>query len=201
MCDMGIETIYPTMNLSKRQQHAQIVPYLLRNAVITRPNQAWSIDITYLPIEHGFLFLTAVIDWCSRCIVGWEVDDTLDTRMVIIALTKAFKIARSLILNSDQGCQFTSQKYKDFLKKNHVRQSMDGKSRWADNIMVERWFRTFKYDEAYLTQYHNLREARICIHRYIKKYNFLRYHSAIGDKPPAECCYPAMLLEIAKTVA
>ena len=126
-------------------------PYLLRNAVIDKPNQAWSIDITYIPIKHGFLYLTAVIDWYSRCIVGWEVDDTLDTRMVLNALNKAFKIAKPQILNSDQGCQFTSQQYIDFVKENGIRQSMDGKSRWADNIMIERWFRGFKYEEAYLT--------------------------------------------------
>ena len=90
------------------RQQAKVCPYLLRNAVIDRPNQAWSIDITYIPIKHGFLYLTAVIDWYSRCIVGWEVDDTLDTRMVITALKKAFMVAKPIILNSDQGCQFTS---------------------------------------------------------------------------------------------
>ena len=148
------------MNLSKRMQQAKVCPYLLRNAVIDKPNQVWSIDITYIPIKRGFLYLTAVIDWYSRCIVGWEVDDTLDTRMVINALKKAFKVAKPQILNSDQGCQFTSQKYIDFVKENGIRQSMDGKSRWADNIMIERWFRSFKYEEAYLTQYNNIKEAK-----------------------------------------
>ena len=104
MIEMGIDPIYPKMNLSKRMQQAKVCPYLLRNAVIDRPNQAWSIDITYIPIKHGFLYLTAIIDWYSRCIVGWEVDDTLDTRMVINALKKAFKAAKPLILNSEQGC-------------------------------------------------------------------------------------------------
>ena len=106
MNEMGIDPIYPKMNLSKRMQQAKVCPYLLRNAVIDRPNQAWSIDITYIPIKRGFLYLTAVIDWYSRCIVGWEVDDTLDTRMVITALKKAFMVAKPVILNSDQGCQF-----------------------------------------------------------------------------------------------
>ena len=106
MNEMGIDPSYPKMNLSKRMQQAKICPYLLRNAVIDRPNQAWSIDITYIAIKHGFLYLTAVIDWYSRCIVGWEVDDTLDTRMVITALKKAFMVAKPVILNSDQGCQF-----------------------------------------------------------------------------------------------
>ena len=151
MNEMDIYPIYPKMNLSKRMQQAKVCPYLLRNAIIDKPNQAWSIDITYIPIKRGFLYLTAVIDWHSRCIVGWEVDDTLDTRMVINALKKAFKVAKPQILNSDQGCQFTSQQYIDFVKVNGIRQSMDGKSRWADNIMIERWFRSFKYEEAYLT--------------------------------------------------
>ena len=138
MTEMGIDPIYPKMNLSKRMQQAKVCPYLLRNAVIDRPNQAWSINITYIPIKHGFLYLTAIIDWYSRCIVGLEIDNTLDTRMVINALKKAFKVAPPLILNSDQGCQFTSTEYIAFLKVNHIRQRMDGKSRWADNIMIER---------------------------------------------------------------
>ena len=166
MNEMDIYPIYPKMNLSKRMQQAKVCPYLLRNAVIDKPNQAWSIDITYIPIKRGFLYLTAVIDWHSRCIVGWEVDDTLDTRMVVNALKKAFKVAKPQILNSDQGCQFTSQQYIDFVKENGIRQSMDGKSRWADNIMIERWFRSFKYEEVYLTQYNNIKEARAAIGQY-----------------------------------
>ena len=194
MNEMDIHSIYPKMNLSKRMQQAKVCPYLLRNAVIDKPNQAWSIDITYIPIKHGFLYLTAVIDWYSRCIVGWEVDDTLDTRMVLNALNKAFKIAKPQILNSDQGCQFTSQQYIDFVKENGIRQSMDGKSRWADNIMIERWFRSFKYEEAYLTQYNNIKEASAAIKRYVHTYNFERYYSALDYHTPAEYYYPAMLM-------
>lgn len=194
MNEMDITPIYPKMNLSKRMKRAKICPYLLRNAVIDKPNQAWSIDITYVPIKHGFLYLTAVIDWYSRCIVGWDIDDTLDTNMVINALKKAFKIAKPRILNSDQGSQFTSQRYIDFVKGNKVLQSMDGKSRWADNIMIERWFRSFKYDEAYLTQYRNIKEARRAISKYIHTYNFERGHSSLKYQTPAECYYPAMVL-------
>ena len=114
--------------------------------------------------------------------------------MVINALKKAFKTAKPQILNSDQGCQFTSQQYIDFVKGNGIRQSMDGKSRWADNIMIERWFRSFKYEEAYLTQYNNIKEARAAIGRYIHTYNFERCHSALDYKTLAECYYPAMIL-------
>ena len=195
MNEMGIDPIYPKMNLSKRMQQAKVCPYLLRNAVIDRPNQAWSIDITYIPIKRGFLYLTAVIDWYSRCIVGWEVDDTLDTRMVITALKKAFMVAKPVILNSDQDCQFTSNEYMNFRKENQIRQSMDGKSRWADNIMIERWFRSFKYEEAYLTQYNNIREARKAIGKYVHTYNFERCHSALNNQTPASCYYPILLLD------
>ena len=111
-------------------KQAKVCPYLLRNAVIDRPNQAWSIDITYIPMKQGFLYLTAIIDWYSRCIVGWDVDDTLDTTIVINACKKAFKVAKPLIINSAQGSQFTSDKYIEFIRDNGIRQSMDGKSRW-----------------------------------------------------------------------
>lgn len=201
MDEMAIDPIYPKPNLSKRQKQAQVVPYLLRNAVIDAPNQAWSIDITYIPMKRGFLYLTAIIDWYSRCIVGWELDDTLDTRACIEACNKAFKVAKPVILNSDQGCQFTSSEYKGILKENGIRQSMDGKSRWADNIMIERWFRTFKYDEVYLTEWKNIKEARAAIKQYIYKYNFERCHSSIGNVPPASMYYPAMLYSAAKEVA
>lgn len=198
MTEMAINPIYPKMNLSKCQQKAAVVSYLLRNAVIERPNQAWSIDITYIPIKRGFLYLTAIIDWYSRCIVGWELDDTLDTRACVEACKKAFRVAKPEILNSDQGCQFTSYEYKDFIRENGIRQSMDGKSRWADNIMIERWFRTFKYDEVYLTEWQNIKEARKAIAAYIHKYNFERCHSAIGNVPPATKYYPALLYEAAE---
>ena len=201
MREMDITPIYPKMNLSKRMKQAKVCPYLLRNAVIDRSNQAWSIDITYIPMKHGFLYLTAIIDWYSRCIVGWDVDDTLDTTMVINACKKAFKVAKPLIINSDQGSQFTSDKYIDFIRNNGIRQSMDGKSRWADNIMIERWFRSFKYEEAYLTEYANLKEAREAIGRYIYTYNFERCHQSIGNKRPAEVYYLVMLLDAARAAA
>ena len=201
MREMDITPIYPKMNLSKRMKQAKVCPYLLRNAVIDRPNQVWSIDITYIPMKHGFLYLTAIIDWYSRCIVGWDVDDTLDTTMVINACKKAFKVAKPLIINSDQDSQFTSDKYIDFIRNSGIRQSMDGKSRWADNIMIERWFRSFKYEEAYLTEYANLKEAREAIGRYIYTYNFERCHQSIGNKRPAEVYYPVMLLDAARAAA
>lgn len=197
MAEMAIHAIFPKPNLSKAAHGHKIYPYLLRNAVITRPNQAWSIDITYIRLDHGFVYLTAIIDWYSRCVVGWEIDDTLDTRMVINALKKAFEVAKPEILNSDQGCQFTSLEYTDFIKNNKITISMDGKSRWADNIMIERWFRTLKYEEVYLNDYANIREARKQIGEFIHSYNFERLHSSLDYQTPASMYYPILLNMVA----
>ena len=197
MQEMAITVIYPKPNLSKAANGNKIYPYLLKNVIVTRPNQAWSIDITYIRLKHGFVYLTAIIDWYSRCIVGWELDDTLASSMVLTALEKAFAVAKPIILNSDQGSQFTGHDYLDALKTNKIQISMDGKSRWADNIMIERWFRTLKYDEVYLKDYQNIKDARRQIGEYIHKYNFERLHSALGYQTPAESYYPMMLLKAA----
>lgn len=197
MQEMGISVIYPKPNLSKPAKGNKIYPYLLRNAVVTRPNQAWSIDITYIKLHHGFVYLTAIIDWYSRCIVGWELDDTLATPMVLRALEEAFKAAKPTILNSDQGSQFTGHDYIEYVEKNAVKISMDGKSRWADNIMIERWFRTLKYDEVYLKDYENIRDARRQIGDFIYKYNFEKLHSALGYQTPAENYYSALTTWVA----
>ena len=202
MREMHIRAIYPKINLSKRNQKEAIMPYLLRNYEVILPNQVWSIDITYIAMPHGHMYLTAIIDWYSRKIVGHYLSDTLDTESVMIPVRAAVATyGTPAIINSDQGCQFTSREYKEFLKVNHIRQSMDCKSRWADNVMIERWFRSFKYEEAYLTQYNNIKEARQAIRQYIRTYNYARCHSAIGNIPPAEAYFPAMLLDAAKAAA
>ena len=129
------------------------VPYLLRNKSVFLPNQVWSIDITYIKMRHGHMYLTAIIDWYSRLIVGWNLSDALDTSDVIRAVREAVEAHGTPgILNSDQGCQFTSEAYKAALKELHITQSMDGKFRWADNIMVERWFRSLKVEELYVNE-------------------------------------------------
>jgi len=195
MNEMGIEAIYPKPNLSKAAKNHQIYPYLLRYFVPNRPNQAWSIDITYIKMKHGFMYLTAIIDWHSRMIVGWEIDDTLSTRMVLSAVNKAFETAKPEILNSDQGSQFTSREYTEFVESKRVKISMDGKGRWADNIPIERWFRTLKYEEIYLKDYESPKEARQEIGKFIQDYNFVRIHSAI-DSTPAYKFYPAQLYDM-----
>ena len=192
MAEMGIEAIYPKPNLSKLAKNHPVYPYLLRNFVPTRQNQAWSIDITYIRMKHGFMYLTAIIDWYSRMIVGFELDDTLSTQMVKTAVSRAFETATPEILNSDQGSQFTSRDYIELVESNQVKISMDGKGRWADNIPIERWFRTLKYEEIYLKDYESPKEARREISKFIQDYNFKRIHSAI-NATPAYSYYPVQL--------
>lgn len=200
MNEMGIEAIYPKPNLSKASKNHPVYPYLLKHFVPMRPNQAWSIDITYIRMKRGFMYLTAIIDWFSRLIVSWELDDTLSGRMVRTAVSKAFETAKPEILNSDQGSQFTSGDYISLVESNRVRISMDGKGRWADNIPIERWFRTLKYEEIYLKDYESPKEARQEIGNFIYNYNFKRIHSVIGTTP-AYSYYPAQLYSILTATA
>ena len=185
MQEMGIHTVYPKPNLSKRNFKESVVPYLLRSKVVSFPNQVWSIDITYIKMRHGHMYLTAVIDWFSRKIVGWTLSDTLDTRPVLETVQKAVEnCGIPAILNSDQGSQFTSEEYKRLLKELHIRQSMDGKSRWADNIMIERWFRSLKTELIYINEFRSPKELRIALRQYIDTYNTIRPHEALNYQVP-----------------
>ncbi len=190
MQSMAIYAIYPKANLSKRNAKEAVVPYLLRNYPINFPNQVWSIDITYIPMKKGHMYLTAIIDWYSRKIVGHYLSDTLNTASVIYAVKEAVtKHGIPAILNSDQGSQFTADEYKALLKDLHIRQSMDGKSRWADNIMIERWFRSLKNEQIYPNEYHSPRELRMLINEYVDAYNRERPHEALGYKVPDAVYY------------
>lgn len=187
MREMGIHAVYPKPNLSKRDFKEATVPYLLRNKAVSFPNQVWSIDITYINMSHGHMYLTAVIDWFSRKIVGWTLSDTLDTRPVLEAVQNAVKSCGvPSILNSDQGSQFTSEEYKKLLRELHIRQSMDGRSRWADNILIERWFRSLKTELIYINEYRSPKELRAAIRGYINDYNTLRPHEALDYATPEE---------------
>lgn len=187
MQQMGIFPIYPKPNLSKRNFKESVVPYLLRNMPIFMPNQVWAIDITYIRMHHGHMFLTSIIDWYSRKIVGWELSDTLDTAPVIKAVTKAVNTyGVPGIINSDQGTQFTSNEYKLLLKSLGIRQSMDGKSRWADNVMIERWFRSLKTEKIYINEFRSPRELYRGIAEYIDEYNMERPHESLDYATPNE---------------
>ena len=172
MLVMGLYVIYPKPNLSKRDFRESIVPYLLKNKVVDFPNQVWSIDITYIPMGRRHLYLITIIDWFSRKIMGWTLSDTLDTSPVIETVKEAVaRFGVPAIINSDQGCQFTSCEYKNLLRQYKIRQSMDGKSRWADNIMIERWFRSLKTELIYINDYASPKELRAAIRDYVEQYN------------------------------
>jgi putative transposase len=182
----GIKAIHPGPNTSKRNKQHAIHPYLLKDTSITRPNQAWMVDITYLRMPSGFMYLVAIIDVYSRYIVGWSLSNTLDTEFCLEALRSALKFETPEIINSDQGCQFTSEDWIEFLRGWGIRISMTGKGRCADNIFIERFWRSLKREEVYLNEYASVKELKEAIEAYIEFYNEERWHQALGYKRPAE---------------
>jgi len=189
MDEMGIYAIYPKPNLSEPGK-AHKFPYLLKNMNIYLPNQVWAIDITYIPMKYGHMYLTAVIDWYSRFIVGWELSDTLDAAPVVQAVETAIgKYGTPAIINSDQGSQFSSDDFTILCKKHGIRQSMDGKARWVDNVIIERWFRSLKTEYIYINEYNSPRELRGGIRDYVADYNGLRPHQSHGYDTPAATFY------------
>jgi putative transposase len=160
MHEMGLAGICPGPNLSKRRQDHQVYPYLLRGLTMTKPNEVWGIDITYIRLHSGWLYLVAVLDWFSRYIVSWALDQTLELAFVLEAVEEALRRATPLIWNSDQGSHFTSPQYTQRLEAAGIKISMDGKGRALDNIFTERLWRTIKYEEVYLKDYHSPRDAR-----------------------------------------
>ena len=187
MREMGILAVYPKPNLSKPAKGHQILPYLMRNKAIYLPNQAWAIDITYIPLRRSHMFLTAIIDWHSRYIVGWALSDTLETANIIQAVLVAVEqYGVPGIINSDQGSQFTSMEYRQLLLKYGIRQSMDGKARWVDNVIIERWFRSLKVEYVYINDYASSRELRAGITGYIEEYNRSRPHQSLEYSTPEE---------------
>jgi len=182
---MGIEAIYRRPNTSKPAPGHKIYPYLLRKLAITRPNQVWAMDITYVPMARGFVYLAAVVDWFSRKVLAWRLSITLATDFCIEALEEALgRHAKPEIFNTDQGCQFTSIDFTRVLKDAGVAISMDGKGAWRDNVFVERLWRTVKYEEVYLRAYASVPEARASIERYLTFYNTIRPHSSLDGKTP-----------------
>lgn len=186
MRDMGIYTIFPKPNLSKRYHAQYVQPYLLRNLDINRVDHVWGVDITYVPMKKGFMYLFVIIDWYSRCIVDFELSTTLDKSFVMTCLKRAFRGKRPEIMNSDQGSHFTNPDYLNLLKANGIKISMDGKGQALDNVRTERVFRTIKYDCVYINEFHSPRELRIALNEYIHTYNTYRPHSSIGGLCPAQ---------------
>lgn len=182
---MGLQAVYPKKNLSKRRQGDTIYPYLLRDHPPLKPHDVWCIDLTYLRIANGFIYLTALIDVVSRCVMGWNISPFLDTQNCLDALEMALKVGfKPFIINSDQGCQFTSQEWLYSLSLLEIRVSMDGKGRCLDNIPIERFWRTVKYEEVYLRTYETILEARQSLGKYIEWYNRERRHSGLGYQRP-----------------
>jgi len=186
MREMGIEGICPGPNLSKRNMQHKVYPYLLRHVTPSHSNHVWGIDITYLRLKHGWMYLVAVIDWYSRYVVSWQLDQTLEMPFVVETVRSALRQAKPEIWNSDQGSHFTSPQYTDLLKEANVQPSMDGKGRALDNIITERFWRTVKYEEVYLHEYNSPKEARQGITKFMKRYNYGRRHQSLKYRTPAE---------------
>lgn len=185
----GIKAIYPGPNTSRRNKLHKVHPYLLRDVTIIRTNQAWMVDITYLRMDSGFVYLVALIDVHSRYVVGWKISTTLETEFCIDALKSGLATGTPEIINSDQGSQFTSDDWIDFLKDNKIKISMTGKDRCLDNVYIERFWRNFKREEFYLNEYPTIKDLRKAIGEYIEFYNYRRWHQSLDYKTPATIYY------------
>jgi len=182
---MGLKAIYRRPRTSTPAPGHRIYPYLLSGIEITRPNQVWAADITYIPMARGFLYLVAIIDWCSRYVLSWRLSNTLDIGFCVEALEEALRKGRPEMFNTDQGAQFTGEAFTGMLEQQGVRISMDGKGRYSDNLFVERLWRTVKYEEVYLKAYQDGRDAKMGIGDYFRFYNAERPHQALGYLTPA----------------
>jgi putative transposase len=186
MREMGLSAIYPGPNLSKRNLEHRVFPYLLRNLTIDSPNHVWGIDITYIRMSRGWMYLVAILDWYSRYVISWELDQTLELPFVIEAVERALTQSQPQIINSDQGSHFTSSRYIERFQDRNVQISMDGRGRALDNIFTERLWRSVKYEEVYLHDYQSPRETRTRINQYLSFYNYKRPHQSLDYKTPAE---------------
>jgi putative transposase len=183
---MGLKAIYRKPRTSKPKPGNKIYPYLLKGLKVTRPNQVWAADITYIPMQKGFLYLVVIIDWYSRYILSWRLSNTLESDFCIEALKEALQKGCPEIFNTDQGSQFTANEFTALLGSRGIKVSMDGSGRYTDNLFIERFWRTLKYEEVYLKAYQDTREAKREIGAYITFYNTERPHQSLGYKTPAE---------------
>lgn len=182
---MGLEAVGPKPRTTRRAKEHKIYPYLLRNVEVTRRDQVWSTDITYLPLGRGYLYLTAVLDWYSRYVLAWRLSPTLEGTFCLEALDEALGISRPEIFNTDQGSQFTSRAFTSRLEERGIAISMDGRGRALDNAFIERLWRTVKYEEVYLQEYGDGQDALASLKRYWRFYNRARPHQSLGYRTPA----------------
>jgi len=195
---MGIEALYRKPKTTKKHPQHRVYPYLLRGLVIDRPNQVFAMDITYIPMARGFVYLVAVLDWYSRKVLSWRVSITMDVHFCLEALQEAIDVhGVPEIVNTDQGSQFTSQAFTGLLKEHGIRISMDGKGAWRDNVFIERLWRSVKYEEVYLHAYDTVSDSRAGIGKYFNLYNRRRPHSSLKRKTPDQVYYSQQPLTLA----
>ena len=184
---MGIEALYRRPNTSKAAPGHKIYPYLLRGLVVDRPNQVWAMDITYIAMARGFVYLAAVVDWFSRRVLAWRLSITLEMKFCLEAVNEALaRHGKPEIFNTDQGSQFTSVAFTGMLLDQKIAISMDGRGAWRDNVIVERLWRSVKYEEVYLRAYDSVSDARASLGRYLNFYNTRRPHSSMGARTPEQ---------------
>lgn len=181
---MGLEAVFPKRNTSKPHPGHPVYPYLLRGVTVNRTNQVWSMDITYIRLKQGFVYLAAVIDWKSRYVLSWKISNTLTTDFCVEALKEALTYGTPEIFNTDQGCQFTSEEFVKILKDRKIQISMDGRGRALDNIFVERLWRSVKYENVYLKGYETIPDAEAGLREYFDFYNLQRHHQSLAYKTP-----------------
>ena len=181
---MGLEALFPKRNISKPHPGHPVYPYLLRGLNITRTNQVWSMDITYIRLRQGFVYLAAVIDWKSRYVLSWKISNTLNNDFCVEALKEALEYGTPEIFNTDQGSQFTSEVFVRVLKDRGIQISMDGRGRALDNIFVERLWRSVKYENVYLKGYETIPDAEAGLREYFDFYNLKRHHQSLNYKTP-----------------
>jgi putative transposase len=190
---MGIEALYRKPNTSRRHPDHTVHPYLLRGLSVDHPNQVWAMDITYIPMARGFVFLAAVMDWFSRRVLAWRVSITMNTEFCLEAVEEALaRYGPPEIFNTDQGSQFTSEAFTGLLKDSGISISMDGKGSWRDNVFVERLWKSVKYEEVYLKAYETVAEARKSIGAYLEFYNGSRPHSSLDRQTPDQFYWAAL---------
>lgn len=195
---MSIEALYRKPRTTRKHPQHRVYPYLLRGLTIDRPNQVWAMDITYIPMARGFVYLTAVVDWYSRRVLAWRVSITMDVHFCIEAVEEALALyGPPAIMNTDQGSQFTSMAFTSLLKDHGIQISMDGKGAWRDNVFIERLWRSVKYEEVYLHAYDTVSDSRTGLRRYFDLYNRRRPHSSLGRKTPDQVYFNQQPLTLA----